>query len=195
MKVDFLNPKILILKGSLDINQEELCSIMDIQNKIQFQKHQVAIIFDWIKILMPNIIVVEKNCSWVVLDEFKAQDINPIIIANIEMKYLENLARMTETVVVPNTNLLDGNFILGHCKKFYRIRQAQKEDIKNKNQCYKMQNSYLYFEQCKASLGGTVLLAGPKLEYLKIISKHLEQMLWRTRAAYIEMEYLFFCRA
>jgi len=41
---------------------------------------------------------------------------NIIIITNIEMKYLENLARMTETVVVPNTNLLDANFILGHCR-------------------------------------------------------------------------------
>jgi len=30
MRTDYSNPKILILKGSLDINQEELCSIMDI---------------------------------------------------------------------------------------------------------------------------------------------------------------------
>lgn len=64
------------------------------------------------------------------IDEFKSQDMNPIIITNIDLKYLENLARMTETIVVPNTNLLDKNFILGTCQNFKQELLNIKEDDK-----------------------------------------------------------------
>ena len=38
--------------------------------KIQFDKHNVAILVDRINLVKPSILVVEKNVSRVVLDEF-----------------------------------------------------------------------------------------------------------------------------
>ena len=70
----------------------------------------------------PDIIFVEKDASRLALDTLLKD--NRTVITNTSSKMLQMIARATQTITCPSTNLLDKNFVVGYCLNF-RVEQIK----------------------------------------------------------------------
>lgn len=64
----------------------------------------------------PDIIFVEKDASRLALDTLLKD--NRTVITNTSIKMMQMIARATQTIMCPSTNLIDSGFVVGNCLNF-----------------------------------------------------------------------------
>jgi len=65
----------------------------------------------------PDLILVEKDASRLAIDTLFRDD--RTVVTQTSTKMLKMIARCTQTISCPSTNLIDKNFVVGHCQKFH----------------------------------------------------------------------------
>jgi len=61
-------------------------------------------------------VIVQKDISVKLMNLMRDKDIT--VVSNLEERKIKRLARLTQTIVLPSINVIDGSFSLGQCKLF-----------------------------------------------------------------------------
>jgi len=183
MRTQIENPKILLLNGSLGYVQED-DGLIDIPAEISQQESFIRIIRQKIKALKPDIIFVEKDASRLALQVLEEDKIT--VVTNTSAKMLKMIARQTQTIVCPSTNLLDKRFVVGYCLNF-RIEPIKNAPKKNHKSLAET-TSLMFLEGCQAKLGCSIVLSGPDMAEIKLVRKALKVCLKTARILLIERE-------
>jgi hypothetical protein len=121
MSTSIENPKILILANSLGYVQDQE-GIIDLEAEINQEQINMQIIMSKIQSVNPDVIFLEKEASRLALETlFKDKR---TVVTNTPPKTIRRIARATQTICCPNTNLIDSKFIVGNCLKF-RVEQIK----------------------------------------------------------------------
>jgi hypothetical protein len=64
----------------------------------------------------PNIIIVEKDVGYKILDVLRESKIT--VITNLGPFKMKRIQRYTQTIISPSYNVIDKSFVLGKCKQF-----------------------------------------------------------------------------
>ena len=72
--------------------------------------------------MKPHIIFIEKDASRLALETCLQDNITVVTVTSAKM--LKMIARATQTIVCPSTNLLERNFVVGYCLSF-RVEQIK----------------------------------------------------------------------
>ena len=103
MRSNIENPQILLIGNSVGFWQED--SFADLETIVKQEDHYLKILMDRIELVKPDVIIIEKEISRVVLA--KLRDLNITVITNVERKSIEKIARWTETLITPSVNLIE----------------------------------------------------------------------------------------
>lgn len=115
MATEIDQPKILLITNSLGyVGEEE--GFLDLETVVRQEEHYVQIILSKIKNIEPDLILVEKDISRLVLDTLM-QD-NKSVAIHVKSSIIKRIARLTQTIACPSTNLIDEKFVTGSCEKF-----------------------------------------------------------------------------
>ena len=104
---------------------------VDIDSENKQQETFMKIIQNKIKSLRPDLIFIEKDASRLALETLENDNITVVTVTKAKM--LKMIARATQTIVCPSTNLLDKNFVVGECLNF---RVEQIKPINSLTHCY-----------------------------------------------------------
>lgn len=121
MRTSIEDPRVLLLSNSLGYVQEDE-GFIDVRAEINQQESFMKIVQAKINQVNPDIIFIEKDASRLAL-EVLLKD-NRTVVTNTSTKMLRMIARATQTVTCPSTNLLDNNFVVGYCLNF-RVEQIK----------------------------------------------------------------------
>lgn len=121
MRTSIEDPRVLLLSNSLGYVQEDE-GFIDVRAEINQQESFMKIVQAKISQVNPDIIFIEKDASRLAL-EVLLKD-NRTVVTNTSTKMLRMIARATQTVTCPSTNLLDNNFVVGYCLNF-RVEQIK----------------------------------------------------------------------
>ena len=177
MKPPLENPKILLFDCGLDFNQ----SFGPIQIR-DFKKFNIQKPFFVEKIqkkidsLEDNLILVNQNIDYELQKEFLKKNKIIFAVVNVKSKSLKSIARCTKTNVLKSIDDLNGNVILGKCKKF-NVEKI-KSIVKDKKKEDKIENKDYYlmtFEDNDNILFQSIVLTGPNEEDLTILKNILRQ--------------------
>ena len=142
---------------------------MDIESVIRQEEPYIQIILSKIRKVEPDIILVEKEVSRLALDTLMANQ--KTIVTNVKSSIIRRIARLTQTISCPSTNLIDENFKAGVCDRFYVERIVEKK--KENSQLVTNETSLMYLDGCEPYLGCTIILSGSNKNELKIVKKAL----------------------
>jgi hypothetical protein len=192
MNTNIDNPKILLLDCGLDYNRN--CdNITNFENLMTLEPAYFNIIMKKIELVEPTVILVNKNVSRKIQETLAIS--NKIsLVMNVKSSSLRKIARCTKTYVLPSTDLIDGQTILGTCKKF-RIEKMKTcyTGNKNKNDILKANEfNLMVFEGCDYVLYNTIILSGPDENELKILKKLMRTILLTVRDLYLQKIFLYF---
>ena len=99
------------------------------------------------------------------LDKLRSLDIT--VITNVKKSSMKRIARCTQTIMIPTTNLLEKSFVLGKCKRFYMEKRGRQTGARaGAGGIITMETSILYFEGCIPYLGCTIVLSGREMNEL-----------------------------
>jgi hypothetical protein len=186
MRNEIKNPKILLIGNSIGFFQEE--SFADLETYVKQENHYIDILMDRIGQVHPDLILIEKDISRSIL--LKIKKMNITVVTNVSRKMLNKIARCTETLITPSVNLIEENFGLGTCQRFF-VKIGIKKSIKEGSNIMSTNQSLIYFEGCKPWYGSTICLSGPNNRCLQIIKKYLQIVIKHSRDIVLEKEYLF----
>ena len=193
MNTNIENPKILLLDCGLDYNRQPN-GITNYEQLKTLEPAYFNIIMKKIEMIQPNCILVNKNVSRK-LQESLSEKTNISLIMNVKSASLKNIARCTKTYVLPSTDLIDKQTILGTCKKF-RIEKIKRKQNK---QCAPSQHLFLsneynlmIFEGCDQILFSTIILSGPNKSELKLIKNLMRTILSSARDLYLQKYLIYF---
>lgn len=113
MKTNITNPKILLVKDSISTDQSEGTSL---QTLIEQENNWINIIKEKLTQVKPNIIIVEKDVGYKILDVLRQQGIT--VISNLDSKKMKRITRYTETIIAPSYNIIEKSFEFGKCSQF-----------------------------------------------------------------------------
>ena len=99
---------------------------------------------------------------------------------------LKMIARATQTIICPNINLLDKNFVVGQCLSF-RVEQIKNTSNQN-HQSLSETTSLMFLEGCQAKLGCSIVLSGPEIKEIKQVRCAIKSCLKTARILLIERE-------
>ena len=102
---------------------------------------------------------------------------------------MSRIARCSQTIILPSTDLIPHEHILGKCQKF-NIEQNLIHSDKFDNGIANYDNSYAVFEGCNPILGCTICLCGPKLAQLTKLKEAFRIILGVARDINLEKSYL-----
>jgi hypothetical protein len=188
MNTNIDNPRILLLDCGLDYNRNK-DSITCFESLMVQEPAYFNIIYKKIEQVDPNVILVNKNVSRKVQEYLDIS--NKIsLVMNVKSETLKKIARCTKTYVLPSTDLIDKQTILGTCKKF-RIEkiknlQAKPDPIKSND------FNLMVFEGCDYLLNATIILSGPDQTQLKYLKKLMRTILLTARDLYIQKFAVYF---
>ena len=188
MKIDIDNPTILLLDPTDFKKNEDLN-----EKKLSVQKAYLKIIKNKIQNLNPNVILFSENFPQSEIDNFLS-DNNISIVFNVKKKALNNLARCTQTILLPSLNLIGKKILLGKCKKF-KVLKFKKITNQNSDNTNLQSNDYnlMIFDGCDRRLYSSILLCGEKLEDLKILKNLLKKTILPTaRDLYLQKFLIYF---
>ena len=182
MRIDIQNPKILLLKGSLEglrIGRGNK-GVESLVIKSSAVEDYIEIIRKKIEKISPQIIMVEGNASQKYQDFFSTEKMNISLITKCNLKKLNRIARCVNSFVVPSPDLIGNQVVLGSCAKFKVQTIKNKLEI-NKNELFMRSEEYnlMRFEGCGKILFNTIVLSGPNLEELKEL-KRLMKIITKT---------------
>lgn len=85
------------------------------------------------------------------------------VVCNLNEKKIRRLARLTQTIVLPTINVIDGTFSLGRCKLFREdnLSRQLREQNAFAESTRTVEQTLLYFDGCNPVLGCTICLSGP----------------------------------
>ena len=108
---------------------------------------------------------------------------------------MKMIARSTQTIICPSTNLIDRDFIVGNCLQF-RVEEIMpmKATVQGNLDISMLtgHTSLMYLEGCQSKLGCSIVLSGPNLAELKNVRLALKKCLATARVFLLEREYLRF---
>ncbi|KAL5017949.1 hypothetical protein ScPMuIL_003671 [Solemya velum] len=161
MRQQIRNPKILLLKGSIEYQRvENKFSSLEPQilQEGEFLKHSVA----KIAALHPDIILVEKTVSRLAQNFLLEEGIT--LVYNLKLSVMERLSRFTQADIVPSIDGLVKRPNLGFCHGFktcnFLLTSGETKTM-------------LCFDGCATHLGCTITLRGGTLSELKNVKKIL----------------------
>ena len=140
MNTNIENPKILLLDCGLDFYRKSE-NITDFENLKLQEPAYIEIIKKKIELVQPNVILVNKNISRKIQEDFSTANKVSLVI-NVKSNSLKRIARCTKTYVLPSTDLIDKQTIVGTCKRFRveKIKHPQGHNYVNikklPNQCH-----------------------------------------------------------
>lgn len=156
MKSNILNPRIVIIEGSLTFDSSNRMYI-DIENVIRQEKLIMKGIEKSLMVVNPHIIVYEKEVSRKIIERLR--DIGYTVIMNVSKDEWKRLAWLTQTIVVPSIDFLDENMKWGTWDEF--LIQAQLDDQKYSKSTAHYHTKYnAYFRGWNPALGCTVWFTG-----------------------------------
>lgn len=132
MNTNIENPKILLLDCGLDYYRNN--DITDFENLKLQEPAYFNIIMKKIELVEPNVILVNKNISRKI-QEYLSHSNKVSLVINVKSSSLKRIARCTKTYVLPSTDLIDKQTILGTCKKFRveKVKFSQSNILKSVN--------------------------------------------------------------
>lgn len=101
---------------------------------------------------------------------------NRTVVPNTPLKMLRMIARCTQTIICPSTNLIDRGFVVGNCLNFHvdkidkprSANQTKTMDMLSNNiSSLARHTSLMHIEGCQAKLGCSIILSGPDYQELK----------------------------
>ena len=191
MRTEIQDPRLLLISNSLCYARDET-NFTDLESVIQQEEHYIEILKEKIRSVSPSIVVVEGDVSRAVLDKLRSLDIT--VITNVKKSSMKRIARCTQTIMIPTTNLLEKSFVLGKCKRFYIEKRGRQTGARaGAGGIVTMETSILYFEGCIPYLGCTIVLSGRDMSELKHVKGALKEMLQKARNVVLENSYLFSC--
>jgi hypothetical protein len=120
MKTNILNPRIVLVEGSLTFDFTKR-SFLDIDSIMKQEKHFLKNIEKSILSSKPEVMVVGGDVSRKIVERIR--DLGCTVIMNVDIDEMKRLAWMTQTILVPSVEFLDETFKVGTCEEF--IVQAQ----------------------------------------------------------------------
>ena len=182
MRINIQNPKILLLKGSLEglrIGRGGKGTDSLVVKSAAIEDY-IEIIRKKIETIAPQIIIVEGNASQKYQDFFSTDKMNISLITKCSIKKLNRIARCVNSFVVPSPDLIGKQVVLGSCAQFKVQTIKNKLDI-NKNEFSMMSKEYnlMRFEGCGKILFNTIILSGPDEGELKEL-KRLMKIITKT---------------
>ena len=156
MKTNILNPRIVIIEGSLTFDSSNR-TYMDIENILKQEKLVLKGIEKCLMSVNPHIVVYEKEVSRKIIERLR--DIGYTVLMNVSKDEWKRLAWLTQTIVVPSIDFLDESMKCGTCDEF--LIQAQLDDHKYSKSTAHYHTKYnAYFRGWNPSLGWTVWFTG-----------------------------------
>ena len=186
MNTNIKDPKILLLDCGLDYSRNSGLVNFD-SNILQQEPAYLDIIMKKINLVDPNVILVNKAVSRKIQE--KLSDKISLVIS-VKSNSLKRIARCTKSYVLPSTDLIDSQTILGRCKCF-RIEKIKQNNI-NKNILHVNDTNLMIFEGCNALLGCTLIFSGPERAELKKIKSLMRIILLTARDIYLQKHLLYF---
>ena len=111
MRTDIQNPKILLLKGSLEVGRGSK-GAPSLVVKSSAVEDYIEIIRKKIEVISPQIIIVEGNASHKYQDFFVTDKMNISLITNCSIEKLNRIARCVNSFVVPSPDLIGKQVVL-----------------------------------------------------------------------------------
>eukprot|EP01088_Endostelium_zonatum_P008518 TRINITY_DN2153_c0_g1_i1.p1 TRINITY_DN2153_c0_g1~~TRINITY_DN2153_c0_g1_i1.p1 ORF type:complete len:1989 (-),score=536.03 TRINITY_DN2153_c0_g1_i1:43-6009(-) len=197
MQTRIQNPKVLLLKGSLEFQRGERLTSFD--SLIQQEAEYLKLVVDRIAALKPDVVVIEKTVSRVALDMILEKSIT--LVLNVRMVVLERIARFTGAVIisaVENSGLNEG--VLGRNVKEFKVCTWKTGTTATTNHhppasgkgdkggdkgaaaaSQQGKKTLMYFGGCQKEMGCSIVLKGGTIEVLRDIKRML---LFSIYAAY-----------
>ena len=126
MRTDVDNPQILLLKESISTTVRTVTGgeqasaggggLTEIQSIVNQEEHWISIIKSKLTQVRPNIVIVEKDIGYKILDVLREEGI--IVITSLDHHKMKRFQRYTQTIISLSYNVIDKSFVLGKCKKF-----------------------------------------------------------------------------
>lgn len=180
------DPKILLLDCGLDYSRNAGLINFDSKNLHQ-EPAYLEIILKKINLVNPDVILINKSVSRKIQE--KLSDKISLVIS-VKSNSLKRIARCTKSYVLPSTDLIDSQTILGRCK-YFRVEKI-KQNTSNKNAFHVNDYNLMIFEGCNALLGCTLILSGPDRAELKKIKSLMRIILLTARDIYLQKHLLYF---
>ena len=188
MRVDIQNPKILLLKGSLEglrIGRGNKGDSLIVKSSAV--EDYIEIIRKKIETISPQIIIVEGNASQKYQDFFAIDKMNISLITKCNIKKLNRIARCVNSFVVPSPDLIGNQVVLGSCSQF-KVQTIKNKLKNNKKKVLMISEEYnlMRFEGCGKILFNTIVLSGPNKEELKELKRLLKIITKNARFLYCQ---------
>lgn len=194
------DPKLIVLNRGLDFDRN-YDHISDIGTKIRIEDAHNDILLKKINQSGANIILVNKSISRKIQERI---DNNIVLVMLVKSTILNRVARLTKTYVLPGTDLIDKQIILGTCNSFkikkyrkicnennckYSINNVNNEELikdKDKSVCLVKDNiNLLIIDGCDSTLGKTIIISGPDIEELDLVKSETKHLLTNVRDLYL----------
>ena len=155
--------------------QKDDDDFLDIDMQIRSDDNFIAIILKKIEMVKPDVIFLEKDANIKAIQALVDRKIT--LVTNVKHSVMQRLERLTQTVSCPSTNLLEQDFILGRCEKFFMESLAEHNITKSVHNI----TNLITLEGCLEYLGCTIILSGPNMDELKLVKHCLKKMLRLSR--------------
>lgn len=180
MKTRINEPKILMLEEcGNDLLTDGLT-----RNTNEQQNEYLKIIVNKIEKVDPDLVLVSSNVPYRI-QEILAKNERTLVM-KMKQKSLTRIARIAKTYILPSTDLVDSQVILGSCKKFY-VERYEYKNIKDIN-IYNL----MVFENYDSILGCTIILSGPDKKEMERVKKTLLSLILSARDIYLQKVLLYF---
>ena len=180
MRQDIVNPRILLLRSSIEYQRVEN-KFSSLEPQILQEHEYLRNCVGRIATLQPDILLVEKTVSR--LAQGFLLDANITLVLNVKPSVMERIARFTQATIVSSIDGLVKQTTMGSCQHFY-MRTHQLPNGTSK--------SLMYFDGCAKNLGCTVTLRGslaiPELRAMKNILRFMTYAMYNAR---LESAFLF----
>jgi len=180
MKTRINEPKILMLE---DCGNDLITNGM-FRSTNEQQNEYLKNIVNKIEKVKPDLVLVSSNVPYRI-QEILAKNERTLVM-KMKPKSLKRIARVSKTYILPSTDLVDSQVIMGNCKKFYVERYEYK---------YQMDSSIynlMVFENYDSILGCTIILSGPDKQELEKVKKTFHSMIISARDIYLQKTFLYF---
>jgi len=180
MKTRINEPKILMLE---DCGNDLITNGM-FRNTNEQQIEYLKIIINKIENVNPDLVLVSSNVPYRI-QEILAKNERTLVM-KMKPKSLKRIARVTKTYILPSTDLVDSQVIMGNCKKFYVERYEHK--YQKESSIYNL----MVFENSESILGCTIILSGPDKLELDKVKKVFHSMIVSARDILLQKTFLYF---
>ena len=127
MKWEIEDPRILLLSNTLGYLKDEE-DFLDLATEIKQEDSLIQIVMKKVELVRPDLIFVQNDASFKAIEALR--DRNITLVTNVKKSVMQRLARLTQTISCPSTNLLNPNFDTGRCDKFF-MESLTMKSLKN----------------------------------------------------------------